>query len=129
MLSIKELAALLLIGHFSSMLFIIRVLYRQFRLFKIRTTVELNHFRKVLFTLSIVIMIGNVIPISIDILTLFINLGRPTHIRLISVLYALSNAVVEFASAYLVWKLYQLAARNPEVENPKNLKRKQYVRT
>lgn len=111
-MSIQELATILLIGHFGSMFFIGFVIKRQLTLFKIPTMKGLKHFRLTLFYLSMAILIGNFIPITIDTLSLFINIGRPQHVKLASILYAVSNALIEFLSAYLVWKLYQLAA-NP----------------
>ena len=75
---------------------------------------EIRHFRKVLFVLSVVIFVGNSIPIFIDGLTIFVgNPGRLSGVRLISVLYGLSNAAVAFFSAYLIHLLYKLAD-NPE---------------
>lgn len=119
-MSIKMLAILLLIGHFGSVSFISFVIQRQVGLLKIPIEKELKHFRMTLFGLSLAILIGNFIPITIDTLTLFINTGRPEHVRFVSILYAMSNAVIEFISAYLVWKLYQIAANPQDITDYEN---------
>lgn len=115
MLSIKVLAIMLLIGHIGSMFFISFVIKRQLGLFKIPTIEKLRHFRRILFYLSMGILVGNLIPITIDGLTLFVSTGRPTHVRPVSIAYAMSNAVIELLSAFLVWKLYQLASDTQDV--------------
>jgi hypothetical protein len=115
MLSIKTLAIMLLIGHFGSVFFISFVIKRQLGLFRIPTVKALRHFRRTLFYLSMGIFLGNMIPITIDALTLFVNTGRPQHVRGISIAYAMSNAIIELLSAYLVWKLYKLASDTKDI--------------
>lgn len=115
MLSIKELAIALLFGHVASMVFISFVIKRQIGLFKMPTVVKLKRFRRVLFYISLGIFAGNLVPITIDTLTLFVDLGRPGHLRAVSIAYAMSNAITQFLSAYLVWKLYQLAADTQDI--------------
>lgn len=114
-MSIKMLAIFLLIGHFGSVFFIGFVIKRQVELFRVPTMKNLKHFRLTLFYLSLAILIGNIVPITIDTLSLFINVGRPQHVHFASILYAMSNALIEFLSAYLVWKLYQLAADTKDI--------------
>lgn len=113
MLSIKILASILLVGHLASTGFIVSVLRRQWQLLSLPIDKTLRQFRHTLLYLSLGIFIGNLIPIAIDGLTLFVNTGRPSHVKLISILYALSVAAVQFISAYLIWTLYRLAA-NPQ---------------
>lgn len=110
MLTIQQLAIGLIFLHMGSVIYISMVLRRQFGLFKVPISPYLNHFRKVLFTLSCIVLLGNVIPILIDVLTLFVQTGRPAHLRIVSILYAFSNGVTALISAYLIWKLYHLAA-------------------
>lgn len=117
---IKELAILLLIGHIGSVFFISFVLKRQWGLLKYPINKNLKHFRLTLFFLALAILIGNFIPIVIDALTLFVNLGRPSHIKPISIAYSLSIAIVEFISAYLIWTLYRLAADTKDITDYEN---------
>lgn len=113
--SIQSLALILALLHIGSVFFISFVIRRQLGLFKIETPEYLKHFRRVLFTLSVIILIGNIIPIVVDLLTLFVETGRPHQLRVVSVLYALSNAITALVSAYLIWRLYRLAADTKEM--------------
>lgn len=115
MLSIKELAIMLFIGHIGSVVFILSVIRRQLALLRLPIDATMKNFRHVLLVLSMAIFVGNIIPIAIDGLTLFVSTGRPAHVRLASIAYAVSNAVIELLSAFLIWKLYQLAADTKEM--------------
>lgn len=118
MLSIKVLASILMLGHIGSTIYISGVLRKQYSLLRLPIHPALRRFRHVLFILSLLILLGNVLPIIIDGLTLVVNnTGRPSHVRLISILYALSNAVVQFVSAYLIHTLYRLAANDSDITN------------
>ena len=114
MIPIQVIAFILLLAHLASDFYIGKVIKKQWALMKLPIEPEIRHFRKVLFVLSAVIFVGNSIPIFIDGLTIFVgNPGIPSGVRLISVLYGLSNAAVAFFSAYLIHLLYKLAD-NPE---------------
>lgn len=108
-MNIKTIAFLMLIGHAVSLVFITIVIRKQRALLKLPIDKELRIFRKILFALSCFILIGNVIPIAIDILTFFVNTGRPSTVKPISVAYALSNSFTAAISAALIWTLYKLA--------------------
>ena len=108
-MNIKIIAAILLIERLISAGFIIAVIRRQGRLLRVRVPEQLERFRQVLFGLSLVIFVGNFIPILIDTLTLFANLqGRPNP-SAIGIAYALSNATTAVLSSVLVWVIYRLA--------------------
>lgn len=112
MVSIIELAFILLIAHTVSLVFIFRVLRRQYQLMRLPIDKHLQGFRKVLFLLSCAIFLGNIVPIIIDTLTLFVDTERPSELHTISVVYACSNALTAMASALLIWLLYKIAGQD-----------------
>lgn len=124
MVSIKIIAIILLVFRLISVGFIIAVLKRQYRLLKLPVELfdqehivdvqEIKKFRKVLFVLSCVVLAGNFIPIAIDGLTMFYDLGRPSALQSISIAYAFSNAITAMVSAILIWLLYYIADRDLE---------------
>lgn len=135
-LYIQTIALFLLIARVISVLFIISVLVRQAKLFgkSIDFSVvpyltnlqrkSVYRIRTVLFTLSVIILLGNLVPIVIDYITLFgDSLGRPSQLRPISIAYAFSNAFTAMFSAIMIWTLYKLAGigstGTPETNNPK----------
>ena len=120
---IEILALILLLIHSGSVVYMINVIRKQWALMKLPPDVsvlidptseqieEVKYFRRVLFVLSLVILIGNLIPIFVDLATIIFNnpTGRPDHVKIISLMYALSNALTELISAYLINLLYRLS--------------------
>lgn len=113
-MSIQLYALLLIIARLASMAFMYMVLKRQLQLFKLPIETKLRHFRKVLFALALAIFLGNIAPLTIDILSLVASVGRPPRISTVGVIYTFSASAVAFTSSYLVWRLYRLAARDDE---------------
>lgn len=111
MLTIRTIAAILLIFRLISMFFIIRVAILQFNILKTSIQEDLIAYRKVLFRLSLSIILFNIVPILIDSLTLFVTTNRPATLQLISIAYAVSNASSALVSAIAISTLYKLAAR------------------
>lgn len=114
MWSIEALAAMLLAFRITSMVFIVLVLLKQLRLMKIPIVKEfdtptIRRMRKVFFIIALVIFLGNFIPIAIDVLTLFVETGRPARVQLISIGYAFSNSLVAMLSSIFIYALYWLA--------------------
>ena len=121
MLDIKTIALCLLIARLISVTFIVMVLVRQYRLFGLPIDFSLvpgisklekrsvYRLRRVLFTLSVVIFLGNMIPILIDSLTLFVETSRSAHVHTISIMYAFSNSLTAMFSAIMIWLLYRVA--------------------
>lgn len=135
-LDIQTIALILLIARVISVAFIITVLLRQARLFGKQIDFSVVPFltklqrksvyriRTVLFTLSVIILLGNLVPIVIDYITVFNNdLGRPASLKPISIAYAFSNALTAMFSAIMIWTLYKLAGigstGTPEVNDSK----------
>lgn len=115
-MSIQALAFMLLIGHILSLIFIILVIKKQWRLLKLPVaggdSETVRHFRRMFFFLSLAIVAGNVIPVIIDTLTLFVETGRPAQLKPISVAYAFSNMTTAVVSAFLIWMMYRIASRS-----------------
>lgn len=111
-MDIKTLAVLLLFGHLVSSAFIILVLRKQFKLFKVSIDPSIKVFRRVLFFLSMAILFGNVIPIIVDTATIFDAIVRSSHhVNTVGVFYSAANMITAVLSSLLVWTLYLLAAR------------------
>lgn len=109
-MNIKILAAVLLLEHVISGIFIGLVILKQRMLLRAPITNSLKKFRMRLLYLSIVIFIGNLIPILIDTLTIFADLrGRPAP-HPIGIAYAVSNATTAIVSSILIWGVYRIAA-------------------
>lgn len=119
-ISIETLALILMLAHLASDVFMARVLYRQWGLFKItyddygipqNITRDIKRFRMTLFVLSCIVFAGNTVPIIIDAVTFFASnpLNRNPTVPLISLLYAVSNALTALISAYLIFTLYRIA--------------------
>lgn len=111
-MDIRVLAWWLLLGRIVSTGFILLVISRQIGLFRRRIQPELIWFRRVLFGLALVILIGNMIPLMIDVVTIIGFVERSTNrVNPVGVAYALSNDGVAVFSAILVWIMYRMAAR------------------
>ncbi len=112
-MDIKTVAFILLLGHIVSAVFMLFVVRRQRILSKLPIDPELLPFRKTLNRLSLAILVGNFIPIIIDVLTITAHdsLRREDSPSTIGIMYAVSNAVTAAISAYLIWTLYKQAAK------------------
>lgn len=139
-INISTLAWILIVCHSGSVIFMTFVLRRQYTLFSHDITYDdarfeqkdigrIKRFRLGLFLLSCVVLLGNVVPIAIDAITILgdNSVGRPTHVHTISILYAVSNALTALISAYLISTLYRIArgVHDPEVLIEKDLNRNQ----
>lgn len=138
-INIATLAWILVVCHSGSVLFMSFVLRRQFKLFAHDVTYNdarfesidikrIKRFRLGLFLLSCVVLAGNVIPIAIDLLTIFggNSVNRPSQVHTISIMYAVSNALTALISAYLISTLYRIArgVNDPDALIEKDLNRK-----
>jgi len=93
-----------------AMFFIIKVLAKQVKLFKYPITdQDISHFRNVLFAISLTIIVMGLIPIAINVATLFIETGRPTTVKPISLIYSLAVHIQTLFLSYLLWRIYRLA--------------------
>lgn len=111
-MSVKLLASILLIGRLVSVVFISLVIRRQWTLFKSKIAPHLVSFRRNLFILSIVILLGQVVPIIIDTLAIYADVSKSSASPSpIGVAYAVSNCLTSILSAIFIWTLYRMAAR------------------
>lgn len=110
-MDIRILAFTLLVGHLVSATFILLVIIKQIKLFRVRVQDGLRWFRLILFSLALAIFFGNFIPIAVDALTIFGSIKRSTnHVNTVGIFYSMSNALVFALSALLIWVMYKMAA-------------------
>lgn len=109
MISIAIIAFILLIMRLISAGFILSVLRKQWRLLHKPIDADLRLFQRILFAMSVIIFLGNGVPIVIDTITLFVETSRPAKLAALSISYALSNALTAMVSAILIWLMYKIA--------------------
>ena len=91
--------------------FVIRVIIRQLRLFKSPLSdPNVRHFRRTLFAISVAIIITALIPISINIVSLFFDTGRVDKVPPISFIYSLNVHLGSLLLSYLLWRIYKIAS-------------------
>ena len=96
-----------------AMFFIVRVIVKQISLFKFTITDKtVRHFRNTLFAISLVIIIMGFIPIGINLATLFIETGRPSTVKPVSLIYSLAVHLQTSLLSWLLWRIYRLASEN-----------------
>lgn len=112
-MDIKTVAFILLLGRIVSFSFMTLVVRRQRALSKLPINKELLPLRKTLGRLSIAVLIGNLIPIVIDVLTILASnsLEREDTPSVIGVMYGFSNCITSAVSAFLIWTLYKQAEK------------------
>lgn len=136
MITIQMYVLMLLAISAVSMYLIIGVIIKQIRLMRAPFEMEdeyddqtrkvLTHFRNVLFVISLTIIIMGLIPITINILTLLIDTGRPHTVKPISYVYSGSVHIQALMLSYLVSRLYRLASNEKKITDftKQNLKDK-----
>lgn len=96
-----------------AMIFIIRVILKQITLFRYPITDKtVRHFRNTLFAISLVIIIMGLIPIAINVATLFVETGKPSTVKPVSLVYSLAVHLQTLLLSYLLWRIYRLASEN-----------------
>ncbi len=96
-----------------AMFFIVRVLIKQLGLFKYKITdPNVRHFRNTLFAISLTIIIMGLIPIVINVFTVFNETGRPSSVSGISFIYSLGVHLQTLLLSWLLWRIYRLASEN-----------------
>lgn len=90
--------------------FVIRVILKQIMLFKAPVTdPDVRHFRKVLFAISVAIIVTAIIPISINLASLFFETGRVDKVSPVSFIYSLNVHLGSLLLSYLLWQIYKIA--------------------
>lgn len=96
-----------------AMYFIVKVIVRQVGLFKYPITDKhVRRFRNTLFAISITIIVMGLIPIAINVFTLFRDTGRPPVVQWLSFIYSLTVHLQTLLLSYLLWRIYRLASEN-----------------
>ena len=96
-----------------AMFFIVRVIAKQVSLFKHPIADKhVRRFRNTLFAISLTIIIMGLIPIAINIFTLFRDTGRPPVVQWLSFIYSLTVHLQTLLISYLLWRIYKLASGN-----------------
>lgn len=111
-MDLKLLSGLLLVAQIASLIFIVLVLIRQYSLFKTHIQEDLVVVRRTLFWLALVIFAGNIISLTLNVLTVTGMVGRSVEqINLVGVAYSVSNTLTLLFSALLIWLLYRMAQK------------------
>lgn len=109
-MDIKVYAAILLIVRIASMILMGAVLKRQLQLFKMPIDKEIKHYRIILFLLALAIFAGNIIPATIDFLTIVDGLTRSAKtINGVGLVYSMAWTATSLLSAILIWWLYRMS--------------------
>ena len=110
MLDTQVYAAVMLAMGMGAMGLMVSVLSKQASLFKLKAqSKEIKHFRQVLFALALTIFATDLVPATVDLLTLFVDLGRPNPVPSVTVFYVSTVHISNLAAAYLIWRLYNTA--------------------
>lgn len=107
---IQYIAFGLLLLRIVAVIFMTLVLRRQYKLFKEPVEPEAVHVRLVLFIFAVVIMVGQIVPIMIDLATILADVKRTTP-NALGVAYGYSNATTAAISSILFWLIYRFIAQ------------------
>lgn len=109
-MDIKLYAAILLGTRIVSLFLMGLVLRRQLQLFKLPIDREIRNYRVILFLLALAIFAGNIVPATIDFLTLTEGLTRSAKtINGVGLVYSLAWTATSLLSAVLIFWLYRMS--------------------
>lgn len=113
MIALIPYILLLLTTSIIAMVLIFKVLIKQVGLYKYKIKDKnISHFRDVLLAISLTIIIMGMIPITINLYTLFIPSGRPPEVSTVSFIYTMGVHLQTLLLSYLLWRIYRLATGN-----------------
>ncbi len=93
--------------------FIIRVIIKQRGLYKYEISDNnVRYFRDILLIISLTVLVMGLIPMGINIHTLFDQGGRPDQVQPISFIYSLTVHLQTLLLSYLLWRIYRLAGQD-----------------
>lgn len=114
-MSIQAAALILLAMRSISTIFLVITLFYQLPLMRAKDTRLLHYLRIILMAITLTLLVGNVVPIIVDALTVFSHLERSTsELVTLSVAYTFSNATVSVASAMGIWAVYYVISKDNE---------------
>lgn len=102
----QKISLALLIGRAIVLYYMVRVVSKQYRVLKTKNYPELNQLRIRNLVFSAIILLGNIIPIIIDVMGIF---GKGSFNLLLA--YVFSNNITAIMSAYILWYNIRLAER------------------
>lgn len=105
-MEIKDAAAILLGLRVIAMIFMAYVLKEQMRLLRENNPPDVQLTRWILFIFALILFLGNIIPMIIDLVTLFTKLDRETDPSALSLSYAFNNAGTDAIQAVVLFGFY-----------------------
>lgn len=109
-MDIKIYAAILLTTRIVSLVLMGLVLKRQLQLFKLPIDKEIRNYRIILFLLAIAIFAGNIVPATIDLMTLLGQITRSTTtINGVGLIYSMAWTLTSLLSGILIFWLYRMS--------------------
>lgn len=102
----QYISMVLLLGRIVVLFYMLRVIRKQYRVLRAKNYPELNELRIRNLVFSAIILLGNVLPILIDVMGIF---GIGSFGLLLA--YVFSNNITAVASAYMLWHNLALAER------------------
>jgi hypothetical protein len=115
LLAISAVSMYFIVGVLVKQVKLLRAPFQQAELYDEKTRKLLVHFRYVLFIISLTIIIMGLVPVGINIITLFIDTGRPPTVKPISFVYSFTVHFQALMLSYLVSRLYRLASNEKEM--------------
>ena len=110
MLDLQTYVTILLAVAAFGMYYITRVIVKQLNLFRITEVPKIQNFRIKLFALSLVIILMGLIPIGINVYTLFNeDVGRPKYVSTLSLIYSAGVHLQSLFLSYILWRIYRLS--------------------
>ena len=107
-MSVSLYALLLLIFRAISIYLIIDVIRKQKQLRKrVLKDKDVIILRRDMYILSIAVLCINIIPVVVDISTLFGYTTRPDNVNILSVLYVLSYSIGTLLLTLILWRMYR----------------------
>lgn len=106
-MDIRDTAIVLIILRVLSVVFLLLVVRRQIRLIKANNPSDVQTTRIGLFALALTLLVGNIIPLIINIYSLCHGI-LVTHPSLPNELYSYSNAITAAIASGTFWLLYRL---------------------
>lgn len=98
------------------MIYIFLVIKQQLSLFRKHVADKnVRDFRRILFLISLVIVLMGLIPISINILSLITETNRPRVVSNLSLVYSLSVHIQSLLLSYLLHRIYRVAAKEDDI--------------
>lgn len=111
-MDIRQFALLLLIFRFVAVFFTVSVLLTQLKLRKLRSTKAVKRVKTWLLALTIIILVSQIAPITIDFLTVVSDLKRSTSsVNPVGIVYAFSNSFTAMILSVMIWATYKTAGR------------------